>query len=68
MCPTEILAFSERVEEFREVNCEVLGCSTDTEYCHLAWYVMDKHELGEGISVASVALTTVECTVVHYEP
>merc|ERR1712223_942115 len=37
VCPTEIIAFSERVEEFKKINCEVIGCSTDSYNCHRAW-------------------------------
>jgi alkyl hydroperoxide reductase subunit AhpC len=37
VCPTEIIAFSERVAEFRKLNCELIACSTDSEYSHLAW-------------------------------
>merc|ERR1712061_582883 len=25
VCPTEIIAFSERIEEFKKINCEVVG-------------------------------------------
>src|SRR5262252_4300461 len=37
VCPTEILAFSDRVEEFRELGAEVLGVSIDSKFSHLAW-------------------------------
>jgi len=37
VCPTEIIAFSERAEEFRAIGCELVACSTDSEYSHLAW-------------------------------
>jgi peroxiredoxin len=37
VCPTEIVAFSDRAAEFRALNCEVLACSVDSEYSHLAW-------------------------------
>ena len=37
VCPTEIVAYSDRVEEFRTIGCEVLACSTDSEFSHLAW-------------------------------
>eukprot|EP00105_Crassostrea_gigas_P017681 XP_011435554.1 PREDICTED: peroxiredoxin-1 [Crassostrea gigas] len=37
VCPTEIIAFSDRVEEFRAINCEVVACSTDSVFSHLAW-------------------------------
>ena len=37
VCPTEIIAFSERAEEFRKEGCEVIAISTDSEFTHLAW-------------------------------
>ena len=37
VCPTEILAFSNKVSEFAEYNAEVLGVSTDGVYSHQAW-------------------------------
>lgn len=37
VCPTEIIAFSERAAEFRKENCEVIAVSTDSEFSHLAW-------------------------------
>ncbi|KRY40252.1 Peroxiredoxin-2, partial [Trichinella spiralis] len=37
VCPTEIVAFSDRIEEFNKLNCSVVACSTDSEYSHLAW-------------------------------
>ena len=37
VCPTEILALSSRYEEFKELNTEILGVSTDSVYSHKAW-------------------------------
>ena len=37
VCPTEILAFDEKLEEFRKRNAEVVGVSVDSQYTHLAW-------------------------------
>jgi alkyl hydroperoxide reductase subunit AhpC len=37
VCPTEIIAFSDRVEEFRKEECEIIAVSTDSEFAHLAW-------------------------------
>ncbi|KAG2462872.1 PRDX3 protein, partial [Polypterus senegalus] len=37
VCPTEIIAFSEKAKEFRDVNCEVVGVSVDSHFTHLAW-------------------------------
>jgi len=37
VCPTEILAFDEALDEFRARNAEVVGVSVDSHYSHLAW-------------------------------
>jgi len=37
VCPSEILAFNKRLEEFRSRNCEVIGVSVDSKFTHLAW-------------------------------
>ena len=38
VCPTEIIEFSQRSDEFRENNCEIIACSADSQYTHMAWY------------------------------
>jgi len=37
VCPTEILALSDRYEDFTAVGADVLGCSTDSVFSHWAW-------------------------------
>ncbi len=37
VCPTEILAFDEALDDFRARNAEVVGVSVDSQYTHLAW-------------------------------
>ncbi|XP_055632178.1 peroxiredoxin-2 [Toxorhynchites rutilus septentrionalis] len=37
VCPTEIIAFSDRIQEFRALNTEVVGVSVDSHFSHLAW-------------------------------
>uniref|UniRef100_A0A7E4ZR76 thioredoxin-dependent peroxiredoxin n=1 Tax=Panagrellus redivivus TaxID=6233 RepID=A0A7E4ZR76_PANRE len=37
VCPTEIIAFSDRVGEFKKLGVEVLAASTDSKFSHLAW-------------------------------
>jgi peroxiredoxin (alkyl hydroperoxide reductase subunit C) len=37
VCPTEILAFDEMLDEFNRRNVEVVGVSVDSVYAHLAW-------------------------------
>ena len=48
VCPTEIIAFSERAEEFRQIGAEVIGCSVDSEFSHLAWTQTPRKEGGLG--------------------
>ncbi|KAA0195758.1 Thioredoxin-dependent peroxide reductase mitochondrial [Fasciolopsis buskii] len=48
VCPTEIIAFSDRIQEFRSRNCEVLACSTDSHYCHYAWTNIERKKGGLG--------------------
>src|SRR5262245_20561712 len=48
VCPTEITAFSDRVEEFRKINAEVVACSVDSKYSHLAWVNADRKQGGLG--------------------
>uniref|UniRef100_A0A8D3ALX6 thioredoxin-dependent peroxiredoxin n=1 Tax=Scophthalmus maximus TaxID=52904 RepID=A0A8D3ALX6_SCOMX len=48
VCPTEIIAFSDRVHEFRAINTEVVACSVDSQFTHLAWINTPRKEGGLG--------------------
>jgi alkyl hydroperoxide reductase subunit AhpC len=48
VCPTEIIAFSERAAEFRNIGCEVIACSTDSQFSHLAWVNTPRKQGGLG--------------------
>jgi len=48
VCPTEIIAFSDRAREFRALGCEVVGCSIDSKFVHLAWAALDRKKGGLG--------------------
>ncbi len=37
VCPTEIRALSDRLDEINDLDTEVLGCSTDSVHSHFAW-------------------------------
>lgn len=37
VCPTEIRSFNELYDDFKKLNCEVLGASVDSVYSHKAW-------------------------------
>ncbi|OXA45513.1 Thioredoxin-dependent peroxide reductase, mitochondrial [Folsomia candida] len=42
VCPTEIIAFSDRISEFKALNTEVIGVSIDSHFSHLAWINTDR--------------------------
>ena len=48
VCPTEVIAFSERYEEFSKINTEILAVSVDSEFSHLAWIQTPRTEGGVG--------------------
>lgn len=48
VCPTEILAFSDRHREFEAINAQVVGLSTDTEETLLAWCNHPRRDGGLG--------------------
>lgn len=37
VCPSELIAFDHRLEEFKKRNVEVVGVSIDSQFSHLAW-------------------------------
>ena len=48
VCPTELIAFSEAIGQFRAINTEVVGVSTDSHFTHLAWVKTPRTEGGLG--------------------
>jgi len=48
VCPTEIIAFSNSMDEFKKRNTEVLGVSVDSHFSHLAWRNTDRKDGGLG--------------------
>ncbi len=48
VCPTEIIAFSNQMEDFKKRNTEVLGVSIDSHFSHLAWRNTDRKKGGIG--------------------
>lgn len=37
VCPSELIAFDNRLEEFKSLGVEVIGVSIDSHFTHLAW-------------------------------
>lgn len=48
VCPTEIIAFSDRAHEFEDLNTAVVGISTDSQFTHLAWVNTPRKQGGLG--------------------
>ncbi len=56
VCPTELHAFSERVDDFKAKNVEVIGISVDSKFSHLAWISTPKKQGGiEGVKYPVVS-------------
>ena len=51
VCPTELHAFQERLTDFEKRNVQVIGCSVDSWFSHVAWLKMPKNKGGiEGVT------------------
>lgn len=48
VCPTEIIAFSDREADFKELDVQILGVSTDSHFSHLAWTNTPRDQGGIG--------------------
>ncbi len=48
VCPTEIIAFSDRAKEFQGLNVQIIGVSVDSHFTHLAWRNLARTEGGLG--------------------
>jgi peroxiredoxin (alkyl hydroperoxide reductase subunit C) len=52
VCPTEILAFSDHLDEFQGVDAEVVTCSVDSKFSHKAWAETPRAKNGiEGVKI-----------------
>ncbi len=41
VCPTELKAFGDAHDKFKEANAELVACSTDSEWSHKVWFERD---------------------------
>jgi peroxiredoxin (alkyl hydroperoxide reductase subunit C) len=56
VCPTEILAFQDKLAEFEKRDCAVVGCSVDSKFSHWAWLNTPRNKGGiEGVTYPLVA-------------
>tara|TARA_B100000700_G_C14957690_1_gene814808 strand:+ start:25 stop:657 length:633 start_codon:yes stop_codon:yes gene_type:complete len=58
VCPTELFAFQEKLNDFESKGCVVVACSTDTEQSHWGWLQMPKSMGGiQGVKYPIIADT-----------
>jgi alkyl hydroperoxide reductase subunit AhpC len=48
VCPTEIIEYDAKLDEFKKIGAEVIGVSVDSAFSHLAWKRTPKKEGGIG--------------------
>ncbi len=48
VCPTEICAFSDAADKFKKAGAELIACSIDSKFSHLAWTKQSRKEGGIG--------------------
>lgn len=48
VCPTEIIAFNDRIKDFESRNTRVVGVSIDSHFTHLAWKHTPRKDGGIG--------------------
>jgi peroxiredoxin (alkyl hydroperoxide reductase subunit C) len=46
VCPTELIAFQEKLKEFESRNVALVGCSVDSEFSHWKWLQTDPKDGG----------------------
>uniref|UniRef100_A0A3B3CQK2 thioredoxin-dependent peroxiredoxin n=1 Tax=Oryzias melastigma TaxID=30732 RepID=A0A3B3CQK2_ORYME len=74
VCPTEIIAFSDRVHEFQAINTEVVACSVDSQFTHLAWcvyyllYCLRKKKVSLVIKLSLLFVVLFLCIKTHFFP
>lgn len=56
VCPTEIIAFQNRLKDFQDRNVAVVGCSIDSKFSHWAWLNTPQDDGGiQGVTYPLVA-------------
>jgi len=48
VCPTELIAFGDRLNEFQAIGAEVIAVSVDSKFAHLAWTNQPRDQGGLG--------------------
>ena len=57
VCTTEFVAFQKRYDQFRKLNCELIGLSVDQVFAHIKWEEWIKENMGTKIEFPIIADT-----------
>ncbi|KAJ2305993.1 cTPxI [Coemansia sp. RSA 2704] len=56
VCPTELTGFSDQVEQFGALDCDLVVCSTDSEFAHYNWRQQERMQGGvQDLRIAMLA-------------
>lgn len=55
VCTTEFVAFQKRMEQFKELECELIGLSIDQVFSHIKWVEWIEEKLGVAIEFPIIA-------------
>ena len=56
VCPSELHAFQNKINEFEKRDCQIVGCSTDTAETHWGWLQLPKEKGGvQGVTYPLIA-------------
>ncbi|WP_029896084.1 peroxiredoxin [Desulfohalovibrio reitneri] len=55
VCTTEFVAFQKRIDEFKKLNCEIIGLSIDQVFSHIKWTEWIEEKLGVEITFPIIA-------------
>lgn len=63
VCPTEVIAFNDRAEEFKKLNAEIVAVSVDSHFSHLAWVNTPRKNGGLGTETKMPILSDLKKTI-----
>ncbi len=55
VCTTEFVSFNKHYEDFKKLNCELIGLSIDQVFSHIKWVEWIKEKIGEEIKFPIIA-------------
>lgn len=63
VCPTEVIAFNDRANEFKALNAELVAVSVDSHFSHLAWVNTPRKNGGLGTETKLPILSDLKKTI-----